>query len=234
MDPRATKRPDGDALVTRQVVVLGYDGVEPLDVVGPADIFASANFRPDGSPGSHAPYDVRVVAPAAGRISSFFGLQLVAEQGLTDLDPAGIDTLIVAGGPGMWPALQNAELIAWLRNAHGKVRRLCSVCTGAFLLAEAGVLDGRRATSHWRWCETMARRYPAVQVEPDAIWVNDGDVYTSAGVTAGMDLALALVEEDLGRRIAMAIARAKVMFMKRPGGQSQFSDQLRAQTAASP
>ena len=224
---------DGSAR-TRRIVVLAFDGVEPLDVVGPADIFASANFRLDGSPGRIQPYEVVVAAPAPGPVRSFTGLQLVAEAALADLEPADIDTLLVAGGPGVWPALDNAALLAWLRNAHGRVRRLCSVCTGAFLLAAAGVLDGRRATTHWRWCDALAARHPEIAVAPDSIWVRDGDVYTSAGVTAGMDLALGLVEEDLGRRAAMLLARAKVMFMKRPGGQSQFSEQLQAQAANSP
>jgi len=216
----------------RRVVVLAYDGVEPLDVVGPADIFASAGFAHDGRAISDPPYDVLVTAPQAGTFSSFFGLRLVADRSLFDLDPRDIDTLIVAGGPGVQDLLVDRGVVDWLSSAHGIVRRLCSVCSGAFLLAEAGILDGRRAVTHWRWCDELARRYPAVRVEPDAIWLNDGDVYTSAGVTAGMDMALALVEEDLGHRVAMSLARAKVMFMKRPGGQSQFSEHLKAQAAA--
>ncbi len=125
--------------------------------------------------------------------------------------------------------LQNAALIDWLREAAGRVRRIASVCTGAFLLAEAGLLDGRRATTHWRYCDALAAAFPAIDVEPDAIHVRDGNIYSSAGVTAGMDLALALVEADYDRTLALAVARDKVMFLKRPGGQSQFSAALAAQ-----
>jgi transcriptional regulator GlxA family with amidase domain len=219
---------------TRRIVVLAYDGVEPLDVVGPADIFASAGYRHDGDAIDPPPYEILVAAPKAGPVSSFFGLRLVADQPLRALDPANVDTLIVAGGPGIRTLMRDRSVVDWIADAHGKVRRLCSVCSGAFLLAEAGLLDGRRAVTHWRWCDVLAADFPAVRLEPDAIWLRDGDIYTSAGVTAGMDLALALVEEDLGHRIAMSVARAKVMFMKRPGGQSQFSEQLKVQAAAAP
>jgi transcriptional regulator GlxA family with amidase domain len=149
----------------------------------------------------------------------------------TRLEPA-IDTLIVAGGLGTRAAVSDPALIAWLRRAAPRVRRLASVCSGAFLLAEAGLLDGRRATTHWSSCADLARRYPRVKVEPDPIFVRDGNVYTSAGVTSGMDLALALVEEDHGRELALAVARWLVLFLKRPGGQSQFSAQLSVQLAS--
>ena len=142
-----------------------------------------------------------------------------------------IDTLLVAGGLGVHAAAEDTRLVSWVRAAAARSRRVGSVCTGAFLLAEAGLLDGRRATTHWASCDELARRHPEVEVEPDPIFVRDGDVYTSAGVTAGMDLALALVEEDLGRDVALEIARWLVLFLKRPGGQSQFSAQLAAQMA---
>jgi len=143
----------------------------------------------------------------------------------------GIDTLLVAGGRGTAAALRDRPLIAWLRSMAPRVRRVGSVCSGSFLLAEAGLLDGRRATTHWGWCDTLAKQYPAVTVAPDPIFVRDGNVYTSAGVTAGMDLALALVEEDHGRALALEVARQLVMFLRRPGGQSQFSAQLAVQSA---
>jgi transcriptional regulator GlxA family with amidase domain len=143
----------------------------------------------------------------------------------------GIDTLLVAGGIGAPRAAADRALIGWLRRIAPRARRLGSVCTGAFLLAEAGLLDGRRATTHWRFCRQLAERYPRVAVDPDPIFVRDRRVYTSAGVTAGMDLALALVEEDHGREVALGVARQLVMFLKRPGGQSQFSVPLMAQAA---
>ena len=140
-----------------------------------------------------------------------------------------IDTLIVAGGYGVREALANRALIDWLKGAATQVRRTASVCTGAYLLAEAGVLDGKRATTHWRHCQAFADAYPKIEVEPDAIHVRDGNIYSSAGVTAGMDLALALVEADYDRTLALEAARNMVMFLKRPGGQSQFSAALAAQ-----
>jgi transcriptional regulator GlxA family with amidase domain len=142
-----------------------------------------------------------------------------------------IDTLMVAGGDGTAEALGDRALIDGVLRLAGRSRRVTSVCSGAFILAEAGLLDGRRATTHWSWCDALAARYPAITVEPDPIFVRDGNVSTSAGVTAGMDLALALVEDDLGRDIALAVARRLVLFLRRPGNQSQFSAQLAAQVA---
>jgi transcriptional regulator GlxA family with amidase domain len=143
-----------------------------------------------------------------------------------------VDTLVVAGGEGVAEASADATLLRWLRRVASRVRRVASVCTGAFILAQAGLLDGRRATTHWASCDALARTHPSVDVDRDAIFVRDGNVYTSAGVTAGMDLALALVEADHGRELALAVARWLVLFLKRPGGQSQFSAQLAAQCAA--
>jgi len=142
---------------------------------------------------------------------------------------AEIDTLIVAGGYGVREALANRALIDWLKGAACQVRRTASVCTGAYLLSEAGVLDGKRATTHWRHCQAFADAYPKIDVEPDAIHVRDGNIFSSAGVTAGMDLALALVDADYDRTLALEAARNMVMFLKRPGGQSQFSAALAAQ-----
>jgi transcriptional regulator GlxA family with amidase domain len=139
--------------------------------------------------------------------------------------------LLVAGGQGVEAAAANPELVDWLRQRAGQARRVASVCTGAFLLAAAGLLDGRRAVTHWKDCARLAKRFPAVRVEPDPIFVRDGRVWTSAGVTAGIDLALALVEEDLGRAMALAVARYMVVFLKRPGGQAQFSAALALQAA---
>ncbi|TXM64429.1 helix-turn-helix domain-containing protein, partial [Methylobacterium sp. WL120] len=140
-----------------------------------------------------------------------------------------LDTLIVAGGPGVVAACADADLIDWMRARAARARRVASVCTGAFLLGAAGLLDGRRAATHWAYCARLAKRYPLARVEPDPIFVQDGPVWSSAGITAGIDLALALVEQDLGRPLALGVARHLVMFLKRPGGQAQFSAALALQ-----
>ena len=207
----------------RRVVILAFPGVQTLDVTGPAEVLrAATKLHPPG-------YEVTVVAPEEGplRTSTVTMLPDVS----IDACRFPVDTLIVAGGTGTRRAEDDEALIDWLRKAASRSRRVTSVCTGAFLLAKAGLLDGRRATTHWASCADLAQRYPAVSVEPDPIFVRDGNVATSAGVTAGMDLALALVEEDLGREVALEAARWLVLFLKRPGGQAQFSAQLAAQTA---
>jgi transcriptional regulator GlxA family with amidase domain len=207
----------------RRVVIVAFPGVQTLDVTGPAEVLrAATKLHPPG-------YEVTVVAPddAPLRTST---VTMVPDLPI-DACRFPIDTLIVAGGTGTRRAEEDEHLIEWLRAAAKRSRRVTSVCTGAFLLAKAGLLDGRRATTHWASCADLAQRYPAVSVEPDPIFVRDGNVATSAGVTAGMDLALALVEEDLGREVALEAARWLVLFLKRPGGQAQFSAQLAAQTA---
>lgn len=207
----------------RRVLIVAFRGVQTLDVTGPAEVLRAATLlRPPG-------YEVTVVAPEAGPLRTST-VTIVPDQPLSACTKP-IDTLIVAGGTGTRQAEENGELIDWLREAAKRSRRVTSVCTGAFLLAKAGLLDGRHATTHWASCGDLAERYPAVTVEADPIFVRDGDVATSAGVTAGMDLALALVEEDLGRDTALEAARWLVLFLKRPGGQAQFSAQLAAQTA---
>jgi transcriptional regulator GlxA family with amidase domain len=171
--------------------------------------------------GEPAPYDVHVVALTAGAITASAGLTLMAEA--LPAARTGIDTLVVAGGIGVHDALPGAALVKWVRRRAAVARRVASVCTGAFVLAEAGLLDGRRCTTHWRRCDELARRYPSLRVESDPIFVRDGDIWTSAGVTSGIDLTLAFVEADLGRSMALAVARQLVVFAKRPGGQAQFS-----------
>jgi transcriptional regulator GlxA family with amidase domain len=207
----------------RRIVIVVFPGVQPLDVIGPAEVFRSAATLVAGA------YSVEVVAREAGPVRTT-SVGLVADRALARCRGA-IDTLVVAGGPGSRGAARDEATVAWVRAAAGRSRRVASVCTGAFVLARAGLLDGRRATTHWASCDRLAGSHPAVTVEPDPIFVRDGNVYTSAGVTAGMDLALALVEEDLGREAALEVARWLVLFVKRPGGQSQFSSQLAAQTA---
>jgi transcriptional regulator GlxA family with amidase domain len=206
----------------RRVVIVAFPGVQPLDVVGPAEVFTTAATVSRGA------YSVEVAAPESGPVPST-SVGVVADRALRSCR-GPIDTLVVAGGPGSRDAARDDAFVSWVRAAAARSRRVSSVCTGAFVLARAGLLDGRRATTHWASCERLAQRHSAVTVEPDPIFVRDGEVYTSAGVTAGMDLALALVEDDLGRRVALEVARWLVLFVKRPGGQSQFSAQLAAQT----
>jgi transcriptional regulator GlxA family with amidase domain len=208
----------------RRVAIVAFAGVQALDVVGPAEVFSLADRL--ASPG----YAVEVVAPDADPVSTSSGMRLEPRSAISDCAGA-LDTLIVAGGLGVLDAERDARLTEWIVAAAKRSRRLASVCTGAFLLAHAGLLDGRRATTHWAWCDELARRHPQIEVERDPIFVRDGDVWTSAGVTAGMDLALALVEDDVGHRAALEVARWLVLFAKRPGGQAQFSAGLAAQLA---
>jgi transcriptional regulator GlxA family with amidase domain len=216
---------------TRHVVLVAFAGAQVLDVTGPLEVFSqAARWLRETTKVAASPYTLEVVARRAGPIATSSGIRLLADRGVADVR-AGVDTLLVAGGAGTEAAMKDELLLAWLRRMARRVRRLGSVCTGTFLLAEAGLLDGRRATTHWHFCRELARRYPRIVVEEDPIFVRDGSVCTSAGVTAGMDLALALVEEDHGRETALAVARQLVLFLKRPGGQSQFSTQLSVQTA---
>ncbi|HEX3757590.1 MAG TPA: GlxA family transcriptional regulator [Kofleriaceae bacterium] len=212
----------------RIVEVLAYPSVQLLDVTGPLQVFASANDLVSEAGGS-PPYAIRVVASGGQKVTSSAGLPLV----VSPLPTAGaaLDTLMIAGGPGVDAAAADPGLLDWVRKRARSARRVASVCTGAFLLAASGVLDGRRAVTHWSYCAALARRFPAVHVESDPIFVCDGPVWTSAGVTAGIDLALALVEQDLGRTVALAAARYLVVFLKRPGGQAQFSTTLALQVA---
>ncbi|MFI6546789.1 GlxA family transcriptional regulator [Streptomyces prunicolor] len=205
----------------RTILVVLFDDVQSLDVTGPVEVFAGAETQAPGT------YRIRTASLDGGPVRTSSGLTVVPDAALADA-PAP-HTLLVPGGPGTRGP--DPRVTAWLR-AHGpRAERLVSVCTGAILLAEAGLLDGRRATTHWSYCEKLARDHPAVEVDPDPIYVRDGPVSTSAGVTSGIDLALALVEEDLGRDTALTIARHLVVFLRRPGNQAQFSAQLAAQTA---
>jgi transcriptional regulator GlxA family with amidase domain len=169
------------------------------------------------------------VAPGGHSVEASAGVALVADP----LSPfeTGVDTLVVAGGENFNAASMDPVLVDWVRARTRQARRVASICTGAFLLATAGVLDGRRAATHWLYCAELARRFPAVHVESDPIFVRDGSIWTSAGVTAGIDLSLALVEEDLGRTVALSVAQYLVVFLKRPGGQAQFSEALSLQAA---
>ncbi len=207
----------------RRVVIVAFEGVQPLDVVGPAEVFSTAaKLQPPG-------YEVEMVAADAKPLRGS-SVSLAPDRSIATCR-GHIDTLICAGGTGVRGAALDERLVRWLRSAAKRSDRVASVCTGAFLLARAGLLDGKRATTHWSACAALARSHPEIRVEPDPIFVRDGSVYTSAGVTAGMDLALALVDEDLGREVALEAARWLVLFLRRPGGQAQFSAQLAAQAA---
>jgi transcriptional regulator GlxA family with amidase domain len=201
------------------VVIVTYPGVLGLDVVGPLEVFAMANRL-----GAEPAYATSVVSMAGGVVVTSSGLAIGTEPAGAVSGP--IDTLVVAGGYSVHRAAADGDLVPWLIDTAGAARRVTSVCTGAWLLAKAGLLDGRRATTHWSIGEMLATRFPAVEVDTDRIYVRDGDVWTSAGVTAGMDLALALVEHDHGPRLAAAAAREMVMFVQRPGGFPQISAQL--------
>jgi len=210
----------------RVIDILSFPNAQVLDVTGPLQVFASANELARQR-GQALPYQVQVVAAQREPVVTSSGLALVAMP----LPAADVpcDTLIAAGGWGVYEAASSIDLVSWVRERAGHCRRLASVCTGAFLLAAAGVLDGRRVATHWTRCEQLARTYPALRVEADPIFIQDGPVWTSAGVTAGIDLALALVEGDLGRGVALEVARHLVVFLKRPGGQAQFSNTLALQ-----
>jgi len=223
--PKAPRFPPNP---TRVIDVLAYPAVQLLDVSGPVQVFASANDHVVNAGGT-PPYLVNVVAQGGGGATASAGVRLAA--GPLTKTGAALDTLLIAGGEGAEAAAENPLLIAWLQRRAARARRVASVCTGAFLLAAAGLLDGRRAATHWKYTARLAQRFPAVRVEPDPIFLCDGGVWTSAGVTAGIDLALALVEEDLGRSVALAVARYLVVFLKRPGGQAQFSAALALQSA---
>ena len=215
----------------RIVEMVAFEAVQLLDVSGPLQVFASANeiLAKAGAP---LHYVIRVVARAASNLTASSGIGL-ASHALPQLT-SPVDTLLVAGGPGVTAATQDEALVQWLTARAQTARRTASVCTGAYLLGTAGLLDGRRATTHWAYCDDLARRFPHVRVEPDPIFLRDGPIWTSAGVTSGIDLALALLEEDLGRDVALAVARYLVMFLKRPGGQAQFSAALALQWASRP
>lgn len=221
-------RPVTEHRETRRVVILTYPGLQPLDVVGPAEVFEVAS---EVAGGDRPAYRVEVVGEAREPLASRGGAYEIVPARTTASVRGPIDTLVVAGGNGVREQLGNKRLVTWVRSAARRSRRITSVCSGTFLLAEAGLLEGKRATTHWDSCDVLARLHPEIDVDPEPIFIHDGAVWTSAGVTAGMDLALALVEDDLGREVAVEVARWLVLFLQRPGGQAQFSTQLRAQAA---
>lgn len=212
-----------------RIVFVVYEGLQTLDLSGPWETLDTAGNE------SGRPYELLTASVDGRPIRSSSGLTLVPHRRLAEFrEPHSLDTLIVVGGLGTRTALADERLIGEICRLAAGARRLGSVCSGAFLLAEAGLLDGRRAVTHWDLCELLAASYPRVEVDPDPIFIRGGDVITSAGVTAGIDLALELVAEDHGPAVALAVARHLVVYARRPGGQSQFSVQLSHQAASTP
>ncbi|MGH8264257.1 MAG: GlxA family transcriptional regulator [Steroidobacteraceae bacterium] len=211
-----------------RVAMVGFDDAQILDITGPLEVFSRTSRWLVDQGLRHAPcYEIRLLGERRGSIRTSGGIRLEVNGGYSE---AGrIDTLLVAGGIGADRVMTNEGLLAWLRAQSKKVDRLGSICTGALILATAGLLKDRPATTHWAYCDRLGRMAPETAVNADAIYVKSGRVYTSAGVTTGMDMALAMVEEDHGRAVALAVAQELVMFLKRPGGQSQFSRHLQAQ-----
>jgi transcriptional regulator GlxA family with amidase domain len=231
-EPRVLRKPPE---TPRLVVVLAFEDVQLLDVAGPVQTFASTNeivCGTRGAPSRDAPYRIVVVSRRGGPIRSTSGLALVTLPIARAVGKRRIDTLIIPGGAGVHDAAADARNVDWTRRQASTSRRIASVCTGAFLLAQTGFLAGRRATTHWKFCTRLQQEYPDIHVDPDPIYLHNDRIWTSAGVTAGIDLSLALVQEDFGRKVAMQVARHLVVFLNRPGGQSQFSAALEAQTAA--
>ncbi|OBH78611.1 transcriptional regulator, partial [Mycobacterium scrofulaceum] len=205
--------------MTRKVVIAGFPGVQALDVVGPHEVFTGASLLTGGG------YDVALASIDGQAISTPTGLAFVAAPLPDPCDPSEqIDTVVLPGGGGVDAARSDAELIGWIKAVAGTARRVVTVCTGAFLAAEAGLLDGQRVTTHWAFAGRLAREFPAIDVDPDPIFVRSSDtVWTAAGVTAGIDLALSLVEDDHGTEVAQTVARWLVLYLRRPGGQTQFA-----------
>jgi transcriptional regulator GlxA family with amidase domain len=208
----------------KKIGLLAYQDMKPLDLIGPLDVFGMANRSTAGEP----PYQLHIVGLSAEPVRAENSLIVTPTCSL--LDAPAFDTLLIPGGIGSRIVDADARLLAWLRQRATTTRRMVSVCTGLYILAATGLLDGRRVTTHWRYATDVARRYATLDMQPDRLFVRDGCFATSGGLTAGMDLALALVEEDLGAPIALDVARDLVMYMKRPGNQAQFSAPLAAQS----
>jgi transcriptional regulator GlxA family with amidase domain len=211
-------------LPRRQVIIVVYDGVQVLDVSGPAQALTTASEE-----GAEPPYALRVAALSAGAVTTASGFSITAES----LPRSGvIDTIFIPGGPGIHRFRANAKATAALARLFQRTRRICAVCTGAFMLAEMGMLANRTAVTHWRSCGRLSQEFPDINVDPDPLFIRDGNIWTTAGVTAGIDLALSLIEDDHGAAIASRVARRLVVYMKRPGGQRQYSEPLELQQAA--
>ncbi|MCV7230366.1 GlxA family transcriptional regulator [Mycolicibacterium komossense] len=206
----------------RSVLLLGFPGIQALDLVGPAEVFAAATLKLAAEGKDESGYDVIVVSSGGAPFDTGTGLAFAAQPLPAPTVP--VDTLVLPGGRGQDDVRADADLMAWIRTMSANARRVVSVCTGAFLAAEAGLLDGCRATTHWAYTDRLAREYPAVDVDPDPIFLRSSEhVWTAAGVTSGIDVSLALVEDDHGHELAQSVARWLVLYLRRPGGQTQFA-----------
>ncbi len=227
--PLEAGRAGREVTTTRRIGFLIYPEIEMLDLCGPMDVFVHADTWIGFTGSVHVPgYEIRIIGQTPGPVKSAGGLKFVADYGF-DSAAEEFDTLVIPGSPFIKKVCDDEALVEWLRNAAPRAKRIVSVCTGAFLLAAAGLLKNRRATTHWMFCDQLATSHPSINVDPDRIYVRDGHIYTSGGITAGIDLALALIEEDLGREAARFVAGLMVMFLRRPGGQNQFSTFLQVQ-----
>ena len=218
-------KPESFQFQARNIGIVIFPGAQILDITGPFEVFslASMALQWEGIT-QETIYSIKLLAESPGPIITMSGLQVVADAAYDDAE-LNFDTLLISGGC-ITHVLSDTKLIDWINSMPTKVNRLASVCTGTFLLAEAGLLAGRKATTHWNYCQQLAKQYPLTQVEADHIYIRDGHIFTSGGITSGIDLALAMVEEDWGQELALYVARFLVMFLKRPGGQSQFSAYL--------
>ncbi len=215
---------------TKKVGIVVFDGCQILDATGPAAVFGDANVQLRNMAAAAQGYDVRLIAPSSGPVRTNCGVSVMADHALS-AHSLELHTLICAGGSGVYDFIADKTHVRDVGRLARTAKRVVSVCTGTFVLAETGLLNKKRAVTHWAHCQKLADEYPRIDVDPDPIFIKDGNVFTSAGVTAGMDLALAIVEADHGRDIALAVARSLVMFLKRPGNQAQFSRHLAVQMA---
>lgn len=216
-------------MTPKHIVIVGYDNITSLDLSGPLEAFSSA-FVEDSKGRRQPCYKVTIAALGAKTFCSESGLRMIGSCSLSSL--RHLDTLLIPGGRAMRVSSSGQKLARWISRRAGGIRRIASVCTGIYGVAPTGLLDGRRVTTHWKFATDLATRYPKLKVDANALYVRDGKFYTSAGITAGIDLSLALIEEDFGPKIALAVARELVVYVKRPGGQEQFSEPLKFQVAS--
>jgi transcriptional regulator GlxA family with amidase domain len=227
-------RPSQEITRSRRIGLLIYPDCDIVDVCGPCDVFHYADFYLRRFGRTNEPgYQCDILAATPGPVRTSCGIELVATRSYCDVRD-GLDTLAVAGGVAAEQASKDSSLVEWVGSMAPRVRRMASICNGAFILAAAGLLHHRRVTTHWLFSDLLATEYPSIQVDSSLLFARDGNIYTSGGITAGIDLALALVEEDLGREVALATARIMVVFPRRPGGQSQFSSYIKMEAKNRP
>ncbi len=217
-------------MTPKHIVIVGYDNITSLDLAGPLEAFSSA-YLEDSRGKRHLCYKVTIAALGAKTFRSESGLGMTAACFLSSL--RHLDTLLIPGGSGMRTSSASLKLASWISKHERHIRRIASVCTGIYGVAPTGLLDGRKVTTHWKFSADLAARYPKLKVDANPLYVRDGKFYTSAGITAGIDLALALIEEDFGAQVALSVARELVMYVKRPGGQEQYSEPLKFQVESS-